>query len=222
MKKSMKHESFCLISFSRIQGQVTDLFGSELPYHESYVKLRVVPGEVLFDGLGTKRYAGSPYKHIEIDLSANQFAELITTMNMGVGVPCTLRTLSGKKMESPPEVTKVQTAIQRRFEEQVELLTTNLEAYRKQLIEVLESKHINAKQKDSLRSGIDSIARDLEHNLPFYLEIFQEETEKMVSSAKTEIDAFITASALVRGLTLIQQESTPLLPEATNDSGETE
>jgi len=45
------------------------------------------------------------------DLSAAQFAELLTTMNVGSGVPCT-RYIEGKRIQDPPdmklEVEKVQ------------------------------------------------------------------------------------------------------------------
>ena len=40
---------------------------------------------------------------IEVALSAAQFAEAITQMNMGEGVPCTLRSVEGVSMENVPD-----------------------------------------------------------------------------------------------------------------------
>ena len=39
---------------------------------------------------------------VEVDLSAAQFAEAITHMNYGHGVPCTISRLQGAPVEEPP------------------------------------------------------------------------------------------------------------------------
>ena len=83
-----KHPSFGMVGFSRISCGNQRLFGSSIE-HDTMIALRV------HTAYRTESFG---YEHVyadedivEVMLSPAQFSELLTTMNIGDGVPCTIR-----------------------------------------------------------------------------------------------------------------------------------
>lgn len=123
-----KHESYGLISFSRRGGNPGRLFGSPLKSHESFITLSIKRGERIIDNTGTEHFYGSIRGDVvEVDMSAAQFTELLTTMNIGLGVTCTIRNIENRQMEKPPstemEVEKIRSNFKSNMKEVSKLLT---------------------------------------------------------------------------------------------------
>ena len=103
-----KHPAYGMVGFYRVSGNPGRLFGSSLKNHESYIALRIGTGERIHSN-GWDRYYGSLRgEHVEVMLSSAQFAELLTSMNVGNGVPCTIAYLGGKKVERAPEDAEIE------------------------------------------------------------------------------------------------------------------
>lgn len=94
----MQHPSYGLLSFSRMSGGTTNLFGSSIQ-HKDTIKLCISECDVKRD-LSTDWYHDNG-RIIEVEMSYSQFAEAITSMNMGNGVPVTIRWVRGEGRIEP-------------------------------------------------------------------------------------------------------------------------
>lgn len=91
-------------SLSRTSGGVTSLFGSSIQ-HRDTITMYLREGEFSRE-LNSDFYFGGN-EIVECEMSYSQFAEAITSMNVGSGVPVTIRYIQGKgKIEECPFVDK--------------------------------------------------------------------------------------------------------------------
>ena len=115
------HPAWGMVEFSRVEhGGPCRLFGSSLTNHGTTIILRVWEASRKHD-CGQDWYHGSIRKElIAVEMSAAQFAGLLTTMNVGNGVPCTIRHVQGvQRPEVPPdpgEMGRVRAAFRRGIE----------------------------------------------------------------------------------------------------------
>lgn len=211
------HPSYGVVRFSRRQGHPGRLFGSPLRDHGSYVTLTVGRADLIRDGFHDRTYSQALRGDlIEVDLSAAQFAELLTTMNVSEGVPCTISYLNGVRVERPPEILHETEKVQNTFKDKLRGLVSLVRSRSKEIREVLDSKK-NLVQDDrrKITSLLDTIAMELESNLPYTLDVFAEAAEKVVTHAKAEVDAFVTANVVAAGLKALlnpQEPAPPALP----------
>ena len=73
--------------------------------NKSIITLRISPAYMDRD-LNYDRYYAENHPYIEINMSQSQFAQAITSLNMGAGVPVTLRQINGEYIEPCPFVDK--------------------------------------------------------------------------------------------------------------------
>lgn len=217
-----KHESYVTVGFSRRSGNPGRLFGSHIKTHQSYVTLKISQASRVHS-LGSDRFHSSFNGDIvEVDMSAAQFAELLTTMNVGSGVPGTLRRVFNKSVEDPPDASLEVEKIRQGFEKRMRDLAVKCHDNAKVAYELLSQKSLSAVDRDKLRNSLRSVMTEVSANVPFMLEQFEEATEKVVASAKAEIDAFTTHSIILEGVKAIEARSTqptvPELPRYSEDS----
>jgi len=194
------HPSYGMIGFSRTHGGgKRRLFGSAIRDHHTTIFMRVARGEVQHD-LSRDWYYGESQSLIEVELSAHQFAELLTSMNMGSGVPCTIRRVDGKRIEDPPfrevEVEQISIAFEERLKEKtakfIDILT---DAYKK----LSTPGPIKATEKKHWAGVIENIKMELQSNIPFAVTSYEEAADKIKVASKAEVDAFLTHVGIRRG-----------------------
>ena len=193
--------AYGMVSFSRCSGNPGTLFGSPLTNHEHFVRLSIGRGQSTFD-LGSQRfYRPHDGELIEVLLSAAQFAELITTMNVGLGAPCTISRLNGKQVPRPaPSEVHETTKVHNEFRATVQKMVAKLNEQEAALNEILEKKALTKQDRNTLSRVISEARSTYEDLAPFMLEMFQESADKVVSHAKAEVDAVMTHSVMVAGL----------------------
>ena len=213
-----EHESYGLIGFSRCTGSKR-LFGSAIPKHGTFISLRISHAQRLHH-LSRDWY--HPRKTIiELDLSAAQFADLITSMNMGVGVPCTINYLNGKIEPSPDLETEAE-KVRTDFRSDIKGLVTKLKESQKEVKEILSQKTILLSDREKIRWVLDKVVQDVEANMPFVLDSFQEASDKVITHAKAEIEAFTNTRIMTAGIAALSNEDpTPKLEEL-NDEADSE
>lgn len=193
------HESFGLVGFYRSQGS-RRLFGSHIENHASFITMRVHRA-ARRHGLSRDWYGtdGGRLPIVEVCMSAAQFAQAITSMNMGEGVPCTIESVEGISMEEvPAEVVAENVKIRAGFEEKIGGVVQLLAEAHKEMDGVVESKSTISKGRArDMVAILGKALQEMRSNAPFVVSSFQESAEKVVTSAKAEIEAF-TALALRR------------------------
>lgn len=204
------HPSYGLASFSRRTGNPGRLFGSPLHTHEAYVTLAIKEGFLMKESTtGHERFYGSVRGDIiEVDLSAAQFAELLTTMNVGLGVPCTIRWLNGERVPNPPDIPQEVEKVRTHFKTRMKDATEELKKNQTRVVELLEKKSLSQADRREILESITNVRRHLEANVPFYLEMFEEAANRVVVHAKAEIDAFVTHNVIAEGVKVIRERMT--------------
>lgn len=196
--KKTKHPSYGMIGFSRISCGNQRLFGSPIE-HDTMIALRV------HTAYRTESFG---YEHIyadedivEVMLSPAQFSELLTTMNMGDGVPCTIRfDKENGHIKQPESYTNVRETSERYLEEAMEELSKRLDKLLTLASDIAESKTASKKSRTELFEAATMVKTQLVSNLPFVHKTFGEQMDKTVSEAKANVDALITTAVTKLGL----------------------
>ncbi len=193
-KPEETHDSYGMIGLSRITGGQDNLFGSSVRHH-NFIRLRINQG-VKQRGLKHNWFRGRGTL-IEVDLSPTQFADLITAMNVGDGVPCTIRRISVpdnlNRRDMPPCPDYDQRKLfEDEFTEDIEKISGKaMTLLEKADVMLQQKKPLSVKEKEELRGIIFHIAQDIKSNLPFIHTSFTEAMDKTVTEAKGEVEAFV-------------------------------
>jgi hypothetical protein len=188
-----------LLQISRRSGS-TALFASEIG-HQQYIHFKVSPARTE-RSMHRTCYGTIGRPHIEFSMSASQFAEAITSLNVSVGTPCTMRYLDGREF---PELSPIDE--RHRFDsERDELLATSLGAI-DEALKAIDALNLPEKAKAPLRSQFHKARRALDDSLPFLAEAYQEHMDGIELRAKTEIAAQVDHVVHQYGMEAISLQS---------------
>lgn len=206
--KKFEHPSYGMVGFSRVTGNPGRLFGSSVSGssvsdHGTFVSLRITRASRQHD-LSRDWYHGDMTPIIEVYLSSAQFAELLTSMNIGSGVPCTIRYTDGQSVESPPNELLEAEQVKHDFKGRIDELAVKLISSQKHISELLEKKALTQADRKEVNSLLDGVVREIKANMPFVLESFEKATKQMETAAKAEVDAFMTHAMMVAGMNALQ------------------
>jgi len=125
MAEYESHPSWGMVQFSRVQhGGPCRLFGSSLEDHGTTILLHIFQGRREHDLSEDHLMGGNEL--VAVELSAAQFAGLLTTMNIGHGVPCTIRRLPGQEMPDVPDDSRESERVRQSFGEHIDGIRTKL------------------------------------------------------------------------------------------------
>src|SRR5579859_4537827 len=155
-EKITKHESFGIAGFSRSTtgGSGVSLFGSSIK-HGNTITFTVRHADVTRRLEQDWYHASERMPIVEIEMSQSQFAEMITSMNMGDGIPVTLRYVNGKRMEACPHESKVQQH-SNEFKQRMKEFSVRVDKYGKDLYAMIE-KRLPKKDQDDAKNIVNSI-----------------------------------------------------------------
>jgi hypothetical protein len=184
------HPAFGQISISRINHSgLQKLYGSAVGWHPHTMMLRIKTSERSHHLNHDTYYAKKTL--IEVELSASQFADMLTHMNYGDGVPCTIRALEGKLVpeiddDDPIEVDRIKDE----FKNKVMEMSAQLKEDTKSLEDILSKKSINKNDKNIIRNMLNSVSRFFWDQSTFTMDMFGEAAEKITTQSKKEVEAF--------------------------------
>ncbi len=180
------------------------MFGSELRAN-SCIRMTVERGVEEWS-LHEKRYFSDNKPLIEVDLTAAQFAELLTSMNVGSGIPCTInRTETDWKIPHiADEEDGIHHLIKQDLKDDVAGIHDILKKLTTDLTAALSESGLNKTKRESLLSQVSKLSVEINSNMPFVLDQYLEAAEKIQASAKAEIDAFATNAAMQLGVKRLQ------------------
>lgn len=195
-QKVDKHPSYGLLQISRVSGGPRQLFGSSIDHGQS-IELRIARAESRRDLAHTWYY---DYERIiEVEMSPAQFAEAITSLNCGVGVPCTIRELNGEDIPDPV-VPSVRQQHVDEFKAVMRELVDKLNAGTGRARELLKKKSLTKADREAILATLDQVYRSVGSNAPFIHSSFDEAMDKTAAEAKAEVDAFFTNAVHTMGL----------------------
>jgi len=214
-RKTERHPSYGLVGFYRVShGGKNKLFASRLNNHPTTIIMRVFQAKVDHDLSRDWIYADRQTPIVELELSPAQFSELLTTMNVGDGVPCTIRYCRDGKTSRigpvPEEHLAEQEKIYNGFKDQLSEFLNSIDDRKKRLDELLGKKgKLTAKERDEIRGLSMGLFRFFYDHAPFILKSFEKSAEKVASEAKSSIDHFVTTAITKLGLESLKDRLTP-------------
>lgn len=225
-----KHESFGLLQISRqtSMGRVgsdyavgSNLYGSDI-LHNHLIALRIHRGE-RHRSLNRDSNQARVEGIIEVVMSEVQFAQAITSMNMGSGVPCTITRLLGEQMDDCPERTKMQ-EVHKEFKDKMSKIGRKITELAGDVETVLGEKGpLKAGDKKALANKMATLLQDIESNVPFMATQFSETMDSIVAEAKGEVEAYVTGTIQRAGLKAMSESGLELTesPLVALPSGDT-
>ena len=211
-----KHESYGIVGLSRQTGGIGRLFGSALGKHDSCISLTIRPAERIHSLSEDRYFGGRQRPFIEVHLSPAQFADMVTGMNVGEGVPCTVRWLDGKRMEDPPELPTEVEKVRTNFDKEMKEFGKKVGRDAERVQELLAQKTLKKADRDEIRGLVFKMAQEVQSNIPFVLSQFAEASQRVVTHAKAEVEAFVSSAVRAAGLENLQKKLTgggPTLPQ---------
>lgn len=201
--KHYKHPTFGVIQFSRCQGGDNVLFGSSIKHNDT-IRLTVSHAELHRDL--HRDWIHEREAIVEVSMSPTQFADAITSLNVGGGVPVTIRYIAGGEHEnlyhvSPPYQNKVD-----QFKSEFKETANDLIKHIDDTIKMAEESHV---PKKVIRE-LDNLKMWFNGNLPFVSTQFTEQMEKTVTEAKGAVDAFVQHTIQSYGIEAIRQNAPKL------------
>lgn len=219
-EKAKSHPSYGILSMSRssIGGDGTALFGSSIQ-HNNTIRLSISKGLLERKGNEDRYYPKllQKDKYIEVEMSYSQFAEAITSLNRGEGIPVTIRSVNGQWLEPCPFEDK-QKKIREDFADVAKQVTRDLNSKAKEVSELLENKKTLSKaDRDFIVSALRSASFSLSQKMPFISEQFEEQMDRTLMEAKAEFESFIQSKMNRLALSALAEKQDAPLPDRGKD-----
>lgn len=194
--------SYGLAVFRRVHGSPRYVFGSELRHHDT-IRL-IIRRAVVQRDLSHEWFFGKQ-ELVEVEFSPTQFASLITTMNVGDGVPCTIKALDNVPVPHEPDE-GVRTKFDRDLKEKAREAIAPLKEVRK----LLETLNLSAKARNAVVEALTIAEMEVASNMPFLVRQFEEAMDNVVTDAKGQMEAFVMGAIERTGLEVLRQQAPAL------------
>lgn len=196
-EKEFKHPSFGMLGFSRVNGNSGYLFGTNVQ-PDNYIEMRLYTGRMKRDDIEDDFYPDDNI--LTVKMSPVQFSELITSMNYASGVPCTITSFNGKKVEQAKNIENRKTFSARSFNDEMSKFAASINKNMTTVEKLIAKKNLSKKDQEELRMMLYGIQKELTSDIPFFRQMFQEEMDKIVVDAKAEIDAAMQHAVTKAGI----------------------
>lgn len=216
--KREAHKTFAQVGFSRIQSSGGQRFyGSDIPV-TNYITLEIKTSEK--ESTLTSEHYFAKDSIIRVNLTNNQFAEMITSMNRGDGVPCTIESIQGEHFEKYEFDENRKEYTQREFKDKMIRFSKTIAENQSELKRMISKGRLNKTEIETINSRMAKLTQDLESNIPYFASCFQETMDKVVIEAKTELENVITTKVQQLGLHELQRSGNLMLNSLNSDDND--
>lgn len=182
------HPSYGTLAFSRRTGGATPLFGSSIE-HRDTIAMTLYHADIT-RGLHSDSIYGDK-KIAEVEMSYSQFAEAITSMNMGSGVPVTIRWTEKDGRIPACDFVSKREQFADEFKEHVNKAMDDSQNLIKEVLDLFNQKKTLTKaDKENIMKKLSKLSQNIGCNMDFIADQFNEQMDKTVMEAKGEIEAF--------------------------------
>lgn len=222
MKDVQKHESWGVVGLYHQHHGGRELFGSDVTNH-STICLKIKTAQCSRE-LGRDWIMGGETL-IEVSLSANQFADMLTNTNIGDGVPCTIEYVRGiGSIQYKPQKPKLE-VIEEERDLLAESVVENILASITKIEELVKNKILSKKAGDDIISTMRKAYSDLVgNNMEFYKKQAKQEIENLVVEAKRQVQEYVDNKIYSTGLQMLKEgfNSPTLLGKNTSENTNSE
>jgi hypothetical protein len=210
-----KHPSYGVIGVSRVSGN-QPLFDSDV-IHGHFIEITIREAEKVRTGFTHEHVFGQNVV-MQLRMSFAQFAQMITTQNVGDGTPCTLHYVKGDDKEpyatqwggrpDPPDPEPFINKFKSVGKDRAQVILDNIDKATEGLKKLLEG--IDKPTKANLATAAAAMAsarQEVKSNLPYIMECLEEEMEVKLSNAVTEFESYVAGSLQEKGLEVMRGET---------------
>lgn len=188
-EETYTHPAFGMLGFHRVTGGDKALFGSSIN-HNDRIMMTLKHGEE-HRSLSRDWYSARGII-AEVEMSYSQFAECITAMNVGDGVPCTIRFT--ERDGNIPMIAENNSKREQFINEFSETIEKAMEQVQQQIDNIQASidgkRNLGVKDRQEIVSQLNQVKMNIGCNLDFCANQFNKQMDKTVCEAKGEIEAF--------------------------------
>jgi len=210
-------KSFGQISISR--GQCSGkqhFYGSDLPQY-NYITLQISQSEII-RGLSNDHHYSGHTPLIKVRMTANQFSEMITSLNIREGTCCTIEEVNSERIPFSHQESRKE-FMHRKFEERMKEFAGTIREKQQAAKVLVKKKNLSKDDVHNLSHLLDWLTTEVEKNIPYFATCFQENMDEMVLEAKTEIESAIQNKIMKAGLSsLLENEPSVKKLERTKKS----
>lgn len=210
------HPAYGKITITSPQGGKRKLFASNI-LHSSTISMVIETAE-LERKLGTEWVFGKK-RVLEVEMTHAQFGHMIASIGNGSGTPCTFRYKESGEMISIPmidETVTAEDALRNQFRNTISKTIEGIDARISEVTSIMEKGRATKSELTSILSTLKSTKQQIERNLPFYVDQFNEHVDEKTHDAVAQIEATIK-----QNLTQLGMESARNLL-LSNENGEVE
>ncbi len=200
-----KHPSYGLMGFSRINSNGTRFFGSELE-QGNYIQMRLYQAEVEHTLTQDYFYSDGRIPLAEVRMSTGQFAEMITSMNTGDGIPCTIEMINRMPIADLPSIENRKEFVHRKFEDRMKAFAKTIRETQLKAKDLVKKKTLSKEDVRQLSIHLDWLTTEVTSNIPYFAKCFQETMDEVVLEAKLEVENAIQHKINVMGVAAIKSE----------------
>ena len=180
------HPSYGVVTVHRATGNFDNLFQSDVGGNSGIV-LEIKRAEVFDSGLGDD-HVQPREELIEVHLSPLQWAEVITSMNLGAGTPCTIHWFDGDHVEEPPREEALAHRNARQFKEELDDLARFASAAGRRVEDILaKGGKMKAGDRDALAEIFRKLTKTITDSGPFMMKQTEQAVNRMVADAKATL-----------------------------------
>lgn len=182
------HPSYGMLGFSHVCGSQMELFGSSIK-HDNVIALELKHADCIRE-LHENRHHGN--KTIaRVEMSYSQFAELISSFDIGDGIPVTIRYTEKDGIAENPSFIGEREKFQEEFSDLLTEINKEIHDSINSATEILSKKSINKSDREELMNKLKKIEMQMSSNAKFIYKQFNRQMEKTVTEAKGEVEAFV-------------------------------
>ena len=197
-----EHPSYGMIGINRTTGRQV-LFGTSIE-HFDFFTLRI--GTATHKRSLSTDWYSKKKDLIEVRISATQFMDMITGMNRGDGVPCTISYMDRICIPEPPFISKVDLYNQE-FKNKMRKVTEPLEAQMELIQDILSKKSVTKGDKEEILSILNNFRNTISDQVPFVQKTFTEQIGQTITEAKAEVESFVSNRISEAGLEALRAKS---------------
>lgn len=183
------HPSYGMAVFHRFQGGSSKFYGSPIDCRGG-IELTISEGRMIQSELSDDNYfAGKTLAQIR--MTEHQFAQLITQMNMGSGVPVTIAYINNTDRKYVPFPTK-HDRLKKELEKKLNQKTTTIyEFVEKYGAQLQGTGGLSASEKREIFTALVNALQGIETTPLWIMKMWEEYTQDIMSHMKTEIRTWI-------------------------------
>jgi len=201
------HPSFGMMGFTRVTfgGEGAVLHGSDIK-HNTVIEMNLYHSS-------KKRGLNKDWHHADqtiakVQMSQNQFATMITSMNMGDGIPVTLAMTETDGRLPAPEFNSVLELNKNEFKAKASEVANDTKILMASMKDILSgSGTVKKADRETLIKLTEKVVREIDSNMPYMQETFAETMDDIVTDAKGTIEAFYQQRVIETGLAAISSET---------------